>query len=372
LQPSTQRVREATRLILELFQDFEWRTPHDLANYLGFMVTPLLRPMLNPPYMGLALNAHQPGSGKTLLGNVMRTVHGGVLRSEMPHDEAELGKSVAGILAGTTAPVVEFDNVTGVLKSGKIASLLTTAELNERVLGTTNATTLVNNRIWIFNGNNISLGGDLTRRIVWATLESNTPNPQDRDSSVFKIPDLSAHAARYRGQILAALLTWCTAWAAAGSPVHGPVPATDYGRWLAPVRTLLELVGVPGTFLHKDSAMQTEAVEDDSWGEFIRAVKRAKGTKRWSVADILARPDSKNGEEIAAWRDIIHSLPGDLNEKYEKEMRLGSEGSGTSRSLGKWLQNRKGRWASDMRIQEAGEYRSRKMWQIEMYGKQQS
>src|SRR3712207_9421951 len=93
----------------------------DRANYIGLMLTPLVRQLTNTaPKMG-ALMAHQPGSGKTLLAEILRTIHGGVFRSEMPYDEAELGKSLMGILTETTAPVVTFDNVSGTLKSSKLA-----------------------------------------------------------------------------------------------------------------------------------------------------------------------------------------------------------------------------------------------------------
>src|SRR5688500_20378172 len=43
--------------------------------------------------------------------------HGGVLRSEMSRDAAELTKQITAILDTTAAPVVTFDNLTGTLRS---------------------------------------------------------------------------------------------------------------------------------------------------------------------------------------------------------------------------------------------------------------
>lgn len=364
--PSPQAVHKATALLVGLLADFDWRTEHDMANVIGVMLTPLLRPVVPPPYMGLAINAHQPGSGKSLLGKILRTVHGGVLRSEMPHDEAELGKSITGILSGTTAPIVEFDNVTGVLKSGKLAGILTTSELSDRLLGSTNETQLVNNRVWIFTGNNIQLGGDLPRRFVWCTIDSKTPHPEQRTE--FKIPDLSKYVEANRGQILNALLTLAANWNSKGMPVRGKVPATDYGRWQGAVRTILELAGVPGVFGHSDSVVQDEGVDDDNWAEFLARVWEAHQNKKWTVSHLLARPDDKSKEAISDWREIISNLPGDLSEKFVKESRTGAEGGSTSKSLGRWLMNRKGRWANNLTIREAGRQRGTNLWRLEKYG----
>jgi hypothetical protein len=44
---------------------------------------------------------------------MIRILHGGVQRGEMPRDADELRKSITAALVDTTAPVVTFDNSPG-------------------------------------------------------------------------------------------------------------------------------------------------------------------------------------------------------------------------------------------------------------------
>jgi hypothetical protein len=57
---------------LEMIDGFPFKSEHYRANYLGALITPLLRTMTPPPYKLHAIEAHQPGSGKTLLANLAR------------------------------------------------------------------------------------------------------------------------------------------------------------------------------------------------------------------------------------------------------------------------------------------------------------
>jgi hypothetical protein len=97
-------VTDAVKLLLEMIDGFPFKSEHYRANYLGMLITPLLRAMAPPPYKLHAIEAHQPGSGKTLLANLSRHIHGGVFRAEMPEDDTELRKQVTTILTVTTGP----------------------------------------------------------------------------------------------------------------------------------------------------------------------------------------------------------------------------------------------------------------------------
>ena len=70
-----------------------------------------------------------------MLANIIRHIHGGVFRGEMPEDDAELRKQVSTILLVTTGPVVVIDNVSGVLRSSTLAALLTASVWGDRKLG---------------------------------------------------------------------------------------------------------------------------------------------------------------------------------------------------------------------------------------------
>jgi len=111
----------------------------------------------------------------------------------MPHDDAELEKSISSILTCTTAPVVQFDNVSGTLRSSRLAALLTSREYSGRILGSTNSVDMVNDRLWTLTGNTLNLGGDLVRRTLWCTIDPGCPDPQLRTG--FKL-DTPAYVAQ--------------------------------------------------------------------------------------------------------------------------------------------------------------------------------
>ena len=65
---------------------------------------------------------------------MIATLHGGVQRGELPRGADELRKSITAALVDTTAPVVTFDNLTGVVRSSVLESLLTSKHWTDRWL----------------------------------------------------------------------------------------------------------------------------------------------------------------------------------------------------------------------------------------------
>lgn len=366
-RPTPQQTAAATRFLRGLVGEFAWAGAHDEANFMGLLVTPLLRELCPPPYKLAAISARQPGSGKSLLARLPRIVHGGVFRSEMPADDAELEKTISSILSCTTAPVITLDNVSGILRSSRLAGLLTSRVYSGRILGSTNNTDMVNDRLWTITGNNVSIGGDLVRRTLWVGIDPGVPNPEQRTG--FTIRNLPDHVAEHRGAILHALLVWVRAWIAAGAPAEER-SSDDYARWSAVVRGILQVAGVPGEFDHPDSAQQKVGVGDDDWREFLAAVRTVFGDGSWTVKELLAKVDAsdpfigRQPEYASAHPIPFDALPAELAEKAAR--------GGTARiakSLGRWLANREGRWAGDLTVRRrAGKDRTAvAAWRIEAF-----
>ena len=103
----------------------------------------------------------------------------------------------------TTGPVVTHDNLTGVIRSSVLESLLTDSSWSDRWLGQNRSVTAPNDRLWLATGNNAAFGGDLARRIATSALAPPSPDWHERK---FKI-DLDAWMAEQRGALLAAMLT---------------------------------------------------------------------------------------------------------------------------------------------------------------------
>ena len=342
-QPTREQLVAAVTLLRRMVAEFVWAGDHDEVNFLGLLLTPLLRQLCPPPYKLAALMAHQPGSGKSLLASILRDVHGGVLRTEMPHDDAELGKSLTSILSITTAPVVEFDNVSGTLRSSRLAGLLTSDTYTDRVLGSTSHVDMTNDRLWVITGNNLNLGGDLVRRTLWVTIDPKVPNPELRTG--FELDLEGGWVREHRGELLHALLTLVAAWQAAGRPTPAQRSSDSYGRWRAVVTGILAHAGVPGEFDAAESAQQTVGVDDEEWAEFLAALHREFAGRSFTTAEVVAalvRSPSVSWEGGPA--PLLDVLPSELSDRWNAAQRSGQCGP-FGKSLGRWLQNRDRRWA---------------------------
>lgn len=346
--PTDDELAAATRLLRGLVADFTWTGPHHEANFLGALVTPLLKLAAPPPYKQVLITARERGSGKTLLADVFAEVHGATQRP-WPTDDAELEKVISSILSQTTAPVSVLDNVRGVLRSARWEMLLTRAVYNGRILGSTNDVPMVNDRLWVLTGNNLTPGGDLDRRSLWVDIDPRCPNPELRTE--FKIPNLKSYVIEHRGAILAALLTWLAAWDARGRP-QPTAAATDFGRWIAVVRGVLTVAKVPGTFDDESSQDRRANPDTVELEEFYTAVREVVGNRTFTVNGLLARVKfhDQAGEITPAIR-LGECLPGDVGEKVARAGRV----SAGSRSLGKWFGNHKGQWYAGLVVLPTGE-----------------
>lgn len=316
-RPTQHEVAEARDLLALMLADFPFNTTHDRANYLALLLTPLIREMLPPPYKLVAINAHQRGSGKSLLAWIARTLHGGVMRGDVPSTGEEFRKQITGVLTSTTGAVVQFDNVTE-LRSSKLDALLTSSTWSDRVLGESRDATMANDRVWVATGNNIILGGDMPRRVLWVTIDPNDPRPEQRTN--FRIPNLEGWVIDHRPELLAALLTLVRAWVVAGRPEGrgGRMGTDSYSAWTQACDGILTLTEIEGVVGHQETVRATESDEDAEWGALLAALHERFGAKPWKASDAAAVLE-------------FDELP--------TGMKPGAK------SLGRWLARREGRWS---------------------------
>jgi hypothetical protein len=126
---------------------------------------------------------------------------------------------------------------------------------------------------------------------------------------------------------------------------------------------VLEAAGVPGVFGHEESTRVTVSEDDTDWGDFLAAVERRFGGESWLVSELFAHVEGvSSGPE-----ELVTALPNTLLDKY---LKAGPAGPiVVSRSLGRWLMNRAGRWAGGLSVVEAGADRTnRKRWRVQKMG----
>lgn len=355
--PTAEEVASAVALLDEMVAGFPWETKDDKANYFGMLLTPLLRLLAPPSYKAFFIGAHQPGSGKTLLADVARILHGGILRSEMPMDEPEIKKMTTSMLATTSAPVIHVDNVTGVLRSPTLAGLLTSdGELQDRELGSSRNLTFTNDRVWVFTGNNPSLGGDMVRRTITIMIDPNMANPETRS---FAIQDLPAWVRENRNRLLQALMTMIRHWVASGSRPATRQQSDSFASWESVVEGILQACGVMGDFDKESGKRAAKGGDDDGLAALLEYIWSTRAGQEWTVGDLLVAEPDEFRASAQEW------LPAIILDK------LARSEAGGRKSLGRWLLNRVGRWVTTeegapLVIREAGKNRNKvALWRVE-------
>jgi hypothetical protein len=340
--PTPDEIRAAVELILTPIAEFPFVNDDARTTWIGLAFTPALRPLLPGPHQLGIITATNPGSGKTKLAKMIATLHGGVQRGEMPRDADELRKSITAALVDTTAPVITFDNLTGVIRSSVLESLLTSQHWTDRWLGQNRSVTAANDRLWLATGNNAAFGGDLARRIATVALDPPAANHHLRTD--FKIKDLDSWMYEHRGELLAAILTLARGWVVAGRP-SVDVRSDDFASWINGLRGLLGWAGFSGTFGGSISTVAMSA-DDEEWHAFLVALYGAFGREPFTVKAIVERLDGFTGKIDPA------VLPGDLPNQWG-HIRDGKD-AGFRRSLGLWLKNRVGRFTAGWSVVAAG------------------
>ncbi|UNX53480.1 hypothetical protein MF406_10770 [Georgenia sp. TF02-10] len=358
--PSEADRQKARGLVEDMLADFPFVSADHRASYIGFLLTPLLRLLVPPPYKLCVLNAPQPGSGKGLLAKILGILHGSTTRATLPAGEAEMDKSIMATLDTTTAPVVVFDNVESVVRSPTLAALLTVNVYSSRRLGNSENISRPNDRLWTVTGNNVRTGGDISRRAVFVTIDPGMPHPERRVG--FKINNLLAWVEEHRGDLLWALLTLTRAWVVAGRPM-GPLRTTDdFSTWKRSVEGVVRHAGFEGRFDSDEAAPEDAGLDSDSAEEFYEAIYRAMGSKPWRAGQVYAEIAQVEG-------NVLDKIPMDV--VPEEVAVLMSKGM-ASRAFGQWIAKREGRWAGQYSIRRAGRDAHSKvvLWRVVVAGEE--
>lgn len=197
-QVTDESVERAKTIVLgQMLADFPFVDASDRAQYLGALLSPILRPYVPGPTPLLVITGTSQGSGKTLLKDAFGYVYG-LAETPWPENDAELRKAITAKLWDCGDPVIAMDNLPNghIIKSPILSSLVTQANWSDRLLGSTSSVTIPNDRLWVLTGNNLRTGGDNARRTLWVRLDPNCPNPDQRDN--FTVGDLRGWLVRTR------------------------------------------------------------------------------------------------------------------------------------------------------------------------------
>ena len=319
--PTSEDIEAAKAILLEVHCDFPWVDEASRWNAVGAILTGIFRPIISGPVPCWMVIKPQAGTGASLAQGATYTAITGETppASITPKSPEEWEKrALSTLLSG--APVHIWDNLEGNFRSDVLAALLTAWEWKGRVLGKSEDIWVPQRTVWMANGNNVQIGGDLARRLYLSRMDAEQALPWLRED--FRHPALIAWVKESRGQIVSAALTLGRAWVRAGRPDPEKVPALGgYEDWRRVVGGILEFAGATEFMANAMETFLEADVELRQWEAFLSAIYDEFGSTPWSVADLKTRLD-REVKEVTTFRTrITEVLPDDLGAAFSDPRR---------------------------------------------------
>lgn len=285
-RPTETEIAAARELICEdLFGDFPFTGEAERAHVVALLLLGFLRGMVDGPTPLHLIEKPTPGTGATLMVDAVATILTGTGASVMTEgrDDEEWRKRVTAKLRQIPS-IILIDNLRAKLDSSAVAAALTAPFWEDRVLGQSEMTRLPIRCLWIATGNNPEFSNEMARRLVRIRLDANVERPWQRKG--FRHPDLMVWIRANRGRIVAACLTLCQAWIAAGKP-RGSKTIGSYENWAQVIGGVLETAGIPGFLCNLEDMMAASDSEGAGWSAFIAAWWDRFGTAPVGSADLF-------------------------------------------------------------------------------------
>lgn len=276
-QPSKKQVEAARKFLLEKFLgDFPWVSAADKANYVGLLVTPVLRSYLRTLIPFGVVTSTMPGSGKTILTCGLGMLYGQRVLT-WTHSDEELRKAITSVLADPVGTVI-FDNLAEgtAIDSPVLARLITDRTWADRLLGKNTTAAFQNDRVWTATGNNLRLGGDMRTRSLLIGLNPDMPAPEERTG--FSIPNLDQWilVPANQREVLWHLLVLVTDWTSSGAPRHRGTAMRQFTPWAEAIGGFLTHHGIEGFLTNADTARDIDD-QDATWVAFLGQWRKLHG-----------------------------------------------------------------------------------------------
>lgn len=243
--PSRETARQAADELLEVVADVPWAGPAHASVWLATVETMVGRSAVDGCCPIFATDANTPGAGKSLTVDAASLiVYGNYLaRKAWTEDDKEVRKTITAV-AIEGIPAVLWDNVSGVFGSPSLDAAITGTTWNDRLLGT-NTTTgdLPLTTLWLATGNNLTIGADTARRVLYSRIVSDIENPEDRTG--FAHPDLLTWIRENRQRLASAAVTILRAYVAAGRPRQDISAWGSFEQWSRLIRAAIVWTGLP-------------------------------------------------------------------------------------------------------------------------------
>jgi hypothetical protein len=338
-QPTRDEALAALSLLDGLLDEFPFADEASRSVGLSCIITPVVRAAFRVAPMHAA-RAPTPGSGKSYLFDTAAAIAIGTPCPVIAagRDEEETEKRLgAALLAGQ--PIINIDNINGDLGGDALCQIVERPIVEIRILGKSERVRIEARSTLFATGNNLRLLGDMTRRVLLATLDARQERPELRHFRHDPVAEVLAD----RGRYVAAALTVVRAYIVAKRPSVAP-PLASFTEWSNTVRSALIWLG------RSDPVETMEAARrDDPTLQAMEAV--------FTVLTHAIGFGEQNARTVAQIVDLASETTTDFQERYsglkEALRNVAGDRSGMidHRELGKWLSRHKGRVAKGVRLE---------------------
>jgi hypothetical protein len=369
LNPTIEMTFKAVKFLWEAFKFFPFADSISRSVFFSALLTTVCRRDLQTA-PGFVIDATTAGTGKSMLCSSLGILNEGALPGVLTrtsNSEEETRKLITSALLASKETMI-FDNIEGAFRSATIEAFLTAPVFNDRLLGGNKIVTLPNTAMFIVNGNNIRISGDLNRRLLPIRLDAQVEDPHLRKFAL----DPIAHVTHYRLDIIRSLLLVMRGYLSSGAGVITTDRLASFEDWDALVRQtvcwLSTLEDCPITLVDPKLAIDNNYQNDARKGE-LKLVLSAwfdyLGTtpitlKQLFVLDAASIFDTDEVQVAKKNKllDAIAEIDGVADNRTKPPVI-------DSKKFGTWLNNNHGRIVSGFKFTKAtGKLDGYTRWQI--------
>lgn len=305
--PTRAQVDEARCLFTEeLFADFPFA---DRVGSMAALLFPFVRRMITGTTPIHLFEAPTPGSGKSLLCNLISIVTTGSSAEArtLPEQEEEVRKMITAELS-RARPMILIDNASErkKLDSAALASVTTTPDWTDRLLGKSKMLSLSNQALWMLTANNPRISNEITRRCIRIRIDPKQDRPWQRQG--FKHDPITVWAQKERTRLVHAALSLVQAWIVEGTPA-GSEHLGSFESWVQVIGGLLRVAGVDGFLAKQNDFYAAANSEGEAWRDFVAVWWAAFGNEGKRIAEL---------NDLCEQEGLMNTVRGDKSSKSQQ------------------------------------------------------
>jgi hypothetical protein len=359
LNPTLEQIKAAIQALWYPFKDFPFTGPVDRGVFVSAILTAIQRAVL-PTAPGFSTDAPAAGSGKSLLAKCLCALAGVPTPEAMPPikqgDDSEIRKRLfAACRAG--ARVILFDNATGNVESPALCAFLTAEVFSDRILGVSEIGAAPTTAMVLFTGNNLSMVGDLNRRVLRARIDAEVEAPHRRKFDLNPVAYVQEHRLAMVRAGLIVLRGYLQANAVPADSMASFEAWNDLIR--GAVIWLGKLTADDEQPFYGDPAESIDATYDQDperaqLGAVLDAWYQAFKTKAMTVSEAIREAEQSKNINSALY-DALQDV-------------AGARGVISNRYLGQWLASMAERIVNGFRLRRGGHDTHKKAvrWRVEI------